>query len=88
MNRPYLRTLFRKYIETFEPDSRLTRGLAPILKIHWREAGLSVEPLVTRFRIFDRDPSPSPVIAAFMAGQDDPFAAVRGLGVEAPHGRA
>ena len=86
VNRPYLRTLFRKYIETFEPDSRLTRSLAPILKVHWREAGLPVEPLVTHFRIFDLDPSPSQVIAAFMAGQDDPFAAVRGLGVEAPHG--
>ena len=86
VNRPYLRTLFRKYIETFEPDSRLTRSLAPILKVHWREAGLPVEPLVTHFRIFDLDPSPSQVIAAFMAGQDDPFAAMRGLGVEAPHG--
>ena len=86
VNRPYLRTLFRKYIETFETGSRLTRGLAPILKVHWREAGLPVEPLVTRFQIFDLDPSPAQVIAAFMVGQDDPFAALRALGVEAPHG--
>ena len=86
VNRPYLRTLFRKYIETFEPEARLTRDLAPILKAHWREAGLPVEPLVTRFQIFDLDPSPSLVIAAFMVGQNDPFAALRDLGVEAPHG--
>ena len=86
VNRPYLRTLFQKYIETFEPGSRLTRALAPVLKVHWREATLPVEPLVTQFRIFDLDPSPSLVIAAFMAGQDDPFAAVRSVGVEAPHG--
>ena len=86
VKRPYLRTLFRKYIETFEPESRLTRALAPVLKVHWREATLPVEALVTQFRIFDLDPSPAQVIAAFMAGQDDPFAAVRSLGVEAPHG--
>ncbi|MCY4221818.1 MAG: EH signature domain-containing protein [Thiotrichales bacterium] len=86
VNRPYLRTLFRKYIETFEPNSRLTRVLAPVLKVHWREADLPVEALVTQFRIFDLDPSPAGVIAAFMAGQDDPFAALRALGVEAPHG--
>ena len=86
MNRPYLRTLFRKYIETFEPGSRLTRDLAPVLKVHWREATLPVEALVTQFRIFDLDPSPAHVIAAFMVGQDDPFAAVRSLGMEAPHG--
>ena len=86
VNRPYLRTLIRKYIETFEPESKLTRALAPVLKVHWREAKLPVEELVTQFRIFDLDPSPAQVIAAFMAGQDDPFAAVRGLGVEAPHG--
>ena len=86
VNRPFLRTLFRKYIETFDPGSSLTRDLAPVLKVHWREATLPVEALVTQFRIFDLDPSPSLVIAAFMAGQDDPFAAVRSVGVEAPHG--
>ena len=86
VNRPYLRTLFRKYIETFEPGSTLTRALAPVLRVHWRETTLPVEALVTEFRIFDLDPSPSLVIAAFMAGQDDPFAAVRSVGVEAPHG--
>ena len=86
VNRPYLRTLFRKYMETFNPGSRLTRSLAPVLKDHWREAALPVEALVTRFRIFDLDPAPSQVIAAFMVGQDDPFAALREIGVEAPHG--
>ena len=86
VNRPYLRTLLRKYIETFDPGSRLTRALAPVLKDHWREAALPVEALVTRFRIFDLDPAPSQVIAAFMVGRDDPFGALRELGVEAPHG--
>lgn len=86
VNRPYLRTLFRKYIETFEPGSRLTRALAPVLKVHWREATLPIEALVTEFRIFDLEPSPAQVLAAFMTGQDDPFAAVRTLGVKAPHG--
>lgn len=86
VNRPYVRTLFRKYLETFDPGSALTRRLASVLKIHWREAVLPVEALVTQFRIFDLDPSPSQVIAAFMVSQDDPFAALRELGVEAPHG--
>ena len=49
VNRPYLRTLFRKYMETFDPGSKLTRALAPVLKDHWREAALPVEALVTRF---------------------------------------
>ena len=86
MNRPYLRTLFRKYLETFDPASPLTRAFAPALKVHWREAALPVEALVTQFRIFDLNPSPAQVIAAFMVGQDDPFGALRALGVEAPHG--
>ncbi len=86
VNRPYLRTLFRKYLETFDPESTLTRALAPVLKAHWRETALPVEPLVTQFRIFDLDPLPFPVIAAFMVSRDDPFAALRELGVEAPHG--
>lgn len=86
VNRPFLRTLFRKYIETFEPGSRLTRALAPVLKVHWRETSLPIEALVTQFRIFDLDPSPAQALAAYMAGQDDPFAAVRSVGVEAPHG--
>ena len=86
VNRPYLRTLFRKYLETFDPASPLTRAFAPALKVHWREAALPVEALVTQFRIFDLNPSPAQVIAAFMVGQDDPFGALRALGVEAPHG--
>ena len=86
VNRPYLRTLFRKYLETFDPGSTLTRALAPVLKAHWRETALPVEPLVTQFRIFDLDPLPFPVIAAFMVSRDDPFAALREFGVEAPHG--
>ena len=85
-NRPYVRTLFRKYLETFDPGSTLTRALAPVLKIHWRETALPVEALITQFSIFDLDPSPSQVVAAFMLGQDEPFAALRGLGMEAPHG--
>ena len=86
VNRPYVRTLFRKYLETFDTGSALTRRLAPVLKVHWREAALPVEALVTQFRIFDLDPAPSQVIAAFMVSQDDAFAALRELGVEAPHG--
>ncbi|MCY4320546.1 MAG: EH signature domain-containing protein [Alphaproteobacteria bacterium] len=86
VNRPYLRTLIRKYLETFDPRSTLTRKLAPVLKAHWREAKMPVEPLVTQFRIFDPEPAPSQVIASFMIRQENPFAALRGLGVEAPHG--
>ena len=86
VNRPYLRTLIRKYLETFDPGSILTRKLAPVLKIHWREANLPVEALVTQFRIFDPEAAPSQDIASFMVGQENPFAALRELGVEAPHG--
>ena len=86
VNRPFLRTLFRKYLETFDPESTLTRALASVLKDHWKETALAVEALVTRFRIFDLDPLPSQVVAAFMVGEDDPYSALRELGVEAPHG--
>lgn len=86
VNRPYLRTLIRKYLETFDPGSTLTRKLAPVLKVHWREAKMPVETLVTQFRIFDPEAAPSQVIASFMVGQENPFAALRGLEVEAPHG--
>ena len=86
VNRPYLRTLIRKYLETFDPGSTLTRKLAPALKVHWHEAKLPVDALVTQFRIFDPEAAPSRVIASFMVGQENPFAALRELGVEAPHG--
>ena len=86
VNRPYLRTLIRKYLETFDPGSTLTRKLAPVLKVHWREAELPIEALVTQFRIFDLEAAPPQVIAAFMVAQEKPFAALRGLGIEAPHG--
>ena len=86
VNRPYLRTLFRKYLDTFDPESRLTQGLARVLKDRWRETALPIDDLVTQFRIFDIDPSPGLVIAEFMIDQDQPFAALQRLGVEAPHG--
>ncbi len=86
VKRPYMRTLIRKYLETFDPRSTLTQALAPVLKVHWCEAELPVETLVAKFRIFDLEEVPSQVIASFMAGQESPFAALRGHGVEAPHG--
>ncbi|MCY4541957.1 MAG: EH signature domain-containing protein [Rhodobacteraceae bacterium] len=84
VNRPFVRTLFRKYLESFDPTSQLTRELAAALRDHWRETGLPVGEFVDRFRIFDDNPVPA--IVAFMANEDDPHGALRQLGVEAPRG--
>ena len=86
VNRPFIRTMFRKYLDTFDPESKLTRGLAPVLKENWTEADLRIGPLVHRLRIFDLDTSPPQTIAAHMDSQDEPFHALREAGMEAPHG--
>ena len=86
VNKPYLRTLVQKYMDTFEPGSGLTRDLAPVLRVHWPAADLPLEKLVNRFRIFDLDSAPPRAMAEFMVGQNDPFTAVRKMGVVAPHG--
>ena len=86
VNRPYLRTLFRKYIETFDPRSKLTRDLARVLKESWVYADLPIGSLVHRFRIFELDTNPPQAIAVFMDNQNAPFRALREAGVEVPHG--
>ena len=85
-NGPYVRAMFRKYLDTFDPASGATRGLAKALKEHWPEAALPIGTLVHHFRIFDLDTAPPQTVAAYMDNQDEPFRALREAGMEAPHG--
>ena len=85
-NGPYVRAMFRKYLDTFSPVSKATHGLAKVLKEHWPEADLPVGTLVHHFRIFDLDAAPPQTIAAYMDNQGEPFRALREAGMEAPHG--
>ncbi|MCY4255707.1 MAG: EH signature domain-containing protein [Gammaproteobacteria bacterium] len=86
-NRAYIRALFRKYLATFQSDSRLTFKLAEKLrsKENWRETGLPIEALVNDWRIFDVKDAPR-WIANRMREYKSPFAALRNVGMEAPHG--
>ena len=85
-NGAYVRAMFRKYLDTFDPASGATRDLAKALKEHWPEAALPVGTLVHHFRIFDLDTAPPQTVAAYMDNQDEPFRALREAGMEAPHG--
>ena len=82
----YLRAMVRKYIETFDPKSGLTRELARALKTCWPEAGLPIDALVYRFGIFDIDSAPHLRIAEHMKMVPDPFHDLRKQGLDAPHG--
>ncbi len=82
----YIRAMFRKYLETFDPQSELTRKLAGVLKTCWQEMGLPISRLVCHFRVFDIDAAPHQTIAAHMEAEPNPFHALRKEGLEAPHG--
>ena len=86
VNPPFVRTLFRKFIETFDLDSMLTRNLASVLKQNWKVTCLPIEQLVSKFEIFDLHSSIPQDIATFMNKESNPYDALRGIGVEAPHG--
>ena len=85
-NGTYVRTMFRKYLDTFASSSEATHRLASALKVHWPKVGLPIRALVHQFRIFDVDSAPAQAIAAYMDKQDKPFEALRKVGMEAPHG--
>lgn len=82
----YLRIMFRKYLETFDPKSKLTGRLAGALTDCWKAIGLPIDRLVHHFRVFDIDTAPHQAIAAYMNVQPQPFRALREDGLEAPHG--
>ena len=86
VNRPFVRTLFRKYLDTFDPGTKLTRGLARVLKESWIHTDLPIGSLVHRFRIFELDTNPPRAIATFMVHHKEPFRALREAGMEVPHG--
>ncbi len=81
----YTRTLYRKYLETYQPLSKLTQELAKALKENSDEADLHIETLIRDFRIFDIDAGPEKIMAKFMCQKSEPFEAVRKLGIEVPH---
>ena len=85
-NGPYVRAMFWKYLDKFNPASEMTHGLAKALKKHWPEADLPIKMLVDRFHIFDLDMAPPQTIATYMDNQEEPFRALRQAGIEAPHG--
>ena len=82
----YLRAMFRKYLETFDPESSLTRGLAEALRMCWRETGLPIDRLIHYFGVFDIDAAPYQKLAEYMDRVSEPFQTLRGEGIEAPHG--
>ena len=89
-NRVYTRSMFHKYLETFDQRSELTRRLAAQLARAFeddtlRMADLPIGPLVHHLRVFDVDYAPQ-AIAAYLDAQASPFRALRDAGVEAPHG--
>ncbi len=86
VNRLFLRTMYRKYVQTYDPKSKVTKSLAKSLNSLWREMALPIETLVNDFRIFDPKCEPSKSLASFMRGQNDPFEALLNIGVESPHG--
>lgn len=81
----YVRAAFRKYLDTFDPDSELTRRLARVLDEHWKLAQLEIGYAVRYLRIFDTGDAPQR-IAACMKREAAPFDALRRRGVAAPHG--
>lgn len=96
-NGAYVRSMFRKYLETFDLASDATHNLAAVLKRHWSAAALPIGSLAHHLRIFDlpdrhapvgRPPhlDPTRIIAEYMDKQHDPFGALRAAGMEAPHG--
>ncbi len=82
----YLRAMFRRYLEMFDPHSKSTRELAGALKGCWSEMNLRIDHLVHRFRVFDIDANPHRRIAKYMDTELAPFRALRIAGLEAPHG--
>ena len=85
-NGTYVRSMFRKYLDTFDSASTATHRLAKALKQHWADAMLPIGSLVHHFRIFDPDTDPPGTIAAYMDNRHDPFRALRKAGMDAPHG--
>ena len=83
---PFVRSMFRKYLDTFDPASNATRCLADVLRRHWPVTNLPIGSLVHHLRIFDLDTDPPRTIAEYMDNQHDPFRALRTVGMEAPHG--
>ena len=82
--RTYARALWRKYLETWDPDREPTRRLGETLAAHWEEARLPISEPVRRFGVFGAGAPDR--IAAFMDDQSSPFGALRAAGIEAPHG--
>jgi len=89
-NRVYTRAMFRKYLETFDQRSILTRQFAERLAHAFeddtlRMADMPIGPLVHHLHVFDVDYAPQ-AIATHMETHAPPFRALRDAGVEAPHG--
>ena len=82
----FVRSMFRKYLDTFDPASNATRRLADVLRRYWPVTNLPIGSLVHHLRIFDLDTDPPRTIAEYMDNQHDPFRALRTVGMEAPHG--
>lgn len=83
--RPFTRAMFRKYVETFSPDSRLTQELASGLRSHWHKTGLRIDGLVNDLGVFDCANAPR-LLAYCMDASEAPFHALKDVGLEVPHG--
>ncbi len=86
-NGPFLRTMFRIYLETFDPIcTKLTRPLAGKFRECWKDLELPVDSLIQQFQILNIDKMPHQKIANYIYDKSKPFEALRKMGVAAPHG--
>ena len=83
--RAYVRKVFYKYLEIYEPNSSMTRALANALSNSWLDVGLKIDSLVKEFQIFQTDGSPAGLLATYMVNENTSYSSLKKAGVQNPH---
>lgn len=83
--RAYVRQVFHKYLETYDSNSSMTRGLADALSKSWQNVGLKIDTLVKEFQIFHTDGSPAGLLATYMVNENTSYSSLKNAGVQNPH---
>ena len=86
-NQLYLRTIYKKYLETFDPESNLTKDLAESFQNSWTQLNLPIKEQVERFHIFDIKAAPVELVSRHIDAQPNPYESIRDIGIDAPHGQ-
>lgn len=82
--RSFAKSSFSAYLEGFDPDSDLTNRLARSLGRIWPSTLPGINRLVEQFSLFEVR-GLERRIAEFIASQDQPYRALKGLGISSPH---